>query len=139
MPDVLFWKECQKTLQKDFPLEEYSTWIAPMLLRENEGTNPQSYTVLAPNKFILSWVEDNYADFIRERLTDITQKNDLNISFEVDNNDIKSVTNEEYQPKALKSIPAATKNKNELKLKLVLGLAKLVFVINIILYNSLKV
>ena len=89
MPDVLFWKECQKTLQKDFPLEEYSTWIAPLLLRENEGTNPQSYTVLAPNKFILSWVEDNYADFIRERLTDITQKNDLNVSFEVDNNDIK--------------------------------------------------
>ena len=115
MPDVLFWKECQKTLQKDFPLEEYATWIAPLLLRENEGTNPQSYTVLAPNKFILSWVEDNYANFIRERLTDITQKNDLNISFEVDNNDIKSVTNEEYQPKALKSKPVAIKNKHPIK------------------------
>ena len=115
MPDVLFWKECQKTLQKDFPLEEYATWIAPLLLRENEGTNPQSYTVLAPNKFILSWVEDNYADFIRERLTDITQKNDLNISFEVDNNDINSIIYKEDKPTTLKSQPPTTKNKHPIK------------------------
>ena len=128
MPDVLFWKECQKTLQKDFPLEEYSTWIAPLLLRENEGTNPQSYTVLAPNKFILTWVEDNYADFIRERLTDIAHKNDLNVSFEVDNNDIKSIINKEDKPTTLKSQPPTTKNKHPIKNTLLKNLTFSTFV-----------
>ena len=85
MQEALFWKECQKTLEKDFPVEEYTTWIAPLALRENLGTNPLSYSILAPNQFILSWVEENYSSFIKKRLSDITQNEDLIITFEVEN------------------------------------------------------
>ena len=85
MQAALFWKECQKTLEKDFPVEEYTTWIAPLALRENLGTNPLSYSILAPNQFILSWVEENYSSFIKKRLSDITQNEDLIITFEVEN------------------------------------------------------
>ena len=77
MQEALFWKECQKTLEKDFPVEEYTTWIAPLALRENLGTNPLSYSILAPNQFILSWVQENYSAFIKQRLSDITQNEDL--------------------------------------------------------------
>jgi len=86
MQEALFWKECQKTLEKDFPVEEYTTWIAPLALRENLGTNPLSYSILAPNQFILSWVQENYSAFIKQRLSDITQNEDLIITFEVENN-----------------------------------------------------
>ena len=85
MQEALFWKECQKTLEKDFPVEEYTTWIAPLALRENLGTNPLSYSILAPNQFILGWVEENYSSFIKKRLSDITQNEDLIITFEVEN------------------------------------------------------
>ena len=85
MQEALFWKECQKTLEKDFPVEEYTTWIAPLALRENLGTNPLSYSILAPNQFILSWVEENYSSFLKKRLSDITQNEDLIITFEVEN------------------------------------------------------
>ena len=85
MQEALFWKECQKTLEKDFPVEEYTTWIAPLALRENLGTNPLSYSILAPNQFILGWVEENYSSFIKKRLSDITQNVDLIITFEVEN------------------------------------------------------
>ena len=85
MQEALFWKECQKTLEKDFPVEEYTTWIAPLALRENLGTNPLSYSILAPNQFILSWVEENYSSFIKKRLSDITKNEDLIITFEVEN------------------------------------------------------
>ena len=82
MSDLHFWGECKKTLEKDLTVEEYSTWIAPLLLEENNGTNPLSYSVLAPNKFISDWVEDNYGSTIRERLSAITSNRELNLQFE---------------------------------------------------------
>ncbi|URQ68960.1 chromosomal replication initiator protein DnaA [SAR86 cluster bacterium] len=78
-----FWGECKKTLERDLPIEEYSTWIAPLTLEQNNGSNPLSYSVLAPNKFISDWVEDNYGITIKERLSAITSMSDLNLNFEI--------------------------------------------------------
>ena len=86
MADILFWNECKKTLERDLAVEEYSTWIAPLKLKENVGITPISYSVLAPNNFILDWVEENYGDSIKERLVAITSQNDLHVNFEVINN-----------------------------------------------------
>ena len=86
MAELYFWNECKKTLEKDLSIEEYSTWIAPLLLEENSGSNPLSYTVLAQNKFISDWVEQNYGLSIEERLSAITSNTDLNLAFEVTSN-----------------------------------------------------
>ena len=83
MTELHFWGECKKTLERDLPIEEYSTWIAPLTLEQNNGSNPLSYSVLAPNKFISDWVEDNYGLTIKERLSAITSKRDLNLNFEI--------------------------------------------------------
>ena len=83
MTDLHFWGECKKTLERDLPVEEYSTWIAPLTLEQNNGSNPLSYSVLAPNKFISDWVEDNYGTTIQERLSAITSNRDLNLNFEI--------------------------------------------------------
>ena len=83
MANLHFWGECKKTLEKDLTVEEYSTWIAPLLLEENNGSNPLSYSVLAPNKFISDWVEDNYGTTIKERLSAITSNTNLNLQFEI--------------------------------------------------------
>ena len=83
MTELHFWGECKKTLERDLPVEEYSTWIAPLTLEQNNGSNPLSYSVLAPNKFISDWVEDNYGPTIKERLSAITSNRDLNLNFEI--------------------------------------------------------
>ena len=83
MSELHFWGECKKTLERDLPVEEYSTWIAPLTLEQNNGSNPLSYSVLAPNKFISDWVEDNYGPTIKERLSAITSNRDLNLNFEI--------------------------------------------------------
>ena len=83
MADILFWNECKKTLERDLAVEEYSTWIAPLKLKENVGITPVSYSVLAPNNFILDWVEENYGNSIKERLVAITSQSNLNVNFEV--------------------------------------------------------
>ena len=87
MPEILFWNECKKTLERDLALEEYSTWIAPLKLKENIGITPRSYSVLAPNNFILDWVEENYGSSIKERIIAITSENELNLNFEVNHDD----------------------------------------------------
>ena len=83
MSEILFWSECKKTLERDLTIEEYSTWIAPLKLKENLGITPRSYSVLAPNNFILEWVEENYGPSIKDRLRAITNNNELNLNFEV--------------------------------------------------------
>ena len=96
---TFFWNECKKTLEKDLELEEYSTWIEPLNLKENEGISPKSYSVIAPNNFILNWVEDNYGKIIKERLLAITSNEELNITFEVlngENHDLKKEKLEEW-------------------------------------------
>jgi chromosomal replication initiator protein len=114
MSELYFWNECKKTLEKDLPVEEYSTWIAPLLLEENSGSTPLSYTVLSPNKFISDWVEQNYGISIEERLSAITSNADLNLAFEVtsnrplaaNNNGIKQLNiqkNIEKEHKSIKS------------------------------------
>ena len=83
MTELHFWGECKKTLERDLPVEEYSTWIAPLTLEQNNGSSPLSYSVLAPNHFISDWVEDNYGITIKERISAITSNRDLNINFEI--------------------------------------------------------
>ncbi len=98
MKDLHFWGECKKTLEKDLTVEEYSTWISPLMLEENNGSNPLSYSVLAPNKFISDWVEDNYGTAIKERLSAITSNRDLNLQFEIYVNYEESGEIEEKKP-----------------------------------------
>ena len=104
MKELHFWGECKKTLERDLPVEEYSTWIAPLTLEQNNGSNPLSYSVLAPNKFISDWVEDNYGSTIKERLSAITSNRDLNLNFEifVDYQESKNVQEAEKTEKEVK-------------------------------------
>ena len=107
MADILFWNECKKTLERDLAVEEYSTWIAPLKLKENVGITPTSYSVLAPNNFILDWVEENYGKSIKERLVAITSQDDLHVNFEVihekgsEQNPNRKLTNIENEQKNL--------------------------------------
>ena len=105
MKELHFWGECKKTLERDLPVEEYSTWIAPLTLEQNNGSNPLSYSVLAPNKFISDWVEDNYGSTIKERLSAITSNRDLNLNFDifVDYHESKNVQESEETDETLKS------------------------------------
>ena len=118
MTDLHFWGECKKTLERDLPVEEYSTWIAPLTLEQDNGSNPLSYSVLAPNKFISDWVEDNYGITIKERLSAITSNRDLNLNFEifVDYHDKQSSDILEKTPKdnngAVEQRPSGIKKSN---------------------------
>ena len=91
MEEVVFWNECKKTLEKDLSFEEYSTWISPLMLKENQGSKPESYAILAPNRFILDWVEENYGEALSTRISNITRNDNLVLTFEVLGDEIKNM------------------------------------------------
>ena len=91
MEEVVFWSECKKTLEKDLSFEEYSTWISPLMLKENQGSKPESYAILAPNRFILDWVEENYGEALSTRISNITRNDNLVLTFEVLGDEIKNM------------------------------------------------
>jgi len=59
---VATWQKCIYCLKNELPSQQFNTWIRP--LRFVNGSN--TLYLLAPNKFILEWVKDNFLARIEE-------------------------------------------------------------------------
>ncbi|GAB4164813.1 MAG: chromosomal replication initiator protein DnaA [Geothermobacteraceae bacterium] len=62
------WQETLDKLQKDLNPQHFSTWIKPIKLI---AIDRDLVRIGVPNRFFLTWIRDNYADMIRETLSDI--------------------------------------------------------------------
>lgn len=51
------WNSCLSELQQRLGAQEFNTWIRPLQSIEEEGGK---VTLLAPNRFVLDWVNDKY-------------------------------------------------------------------------------
>ncbi len=72
------WNRCLEKLETEIPAQQFNTWIRPLHAIE-EGN---SIKLLAPNRFVLDWVEEKYISNINKLLVNIagTDKVSLNIS-----------------------------------------------------------
>lgn len=57
------WDHCLDTLKADLSEQNYNTWIKPLYVIEDE--EGPSLTLLAPNKFVVNWVQKNYLEQIK--------------------------------------------------------------------------
>jgi chromosomal replication initiator protein len=57
------WDHCLDTLRADLSEQNYNTWIKPLYVIEDE--EGPSLTLLAPNKFVVNWVQKNYLEQIK--------------------------------------------------------------------------
>ena len=58
------WDHCLNSLKAGLSEQNYNTWIKPLYVIEDE--EGPSLTLLAPNKFVVSWVQKNYLEQIKE-------------------------------------------------------------------------
>jgi len=58
------WDHCLATLRSDLTEQQFNTWIKPLLVIEDE--EGPSLTLLAPNKFVVNWVQKNYLEQIKK-------------------------------------------------------------------------
>ena len=58
------WDHCLATLRSDLTEQQFNTWIKPLFVIEDEEGS--SLTLLAPNKFVVNWVQKNYLEQIKD-------------------------------------------------------------------------
>ncbi|WP_439134673.1 chromosomal replication initiator protein DnaA [Pseudomaricurvus sp.] len=63
MPELI-WKKCADALQNELPSQQFNTWIRPLVV--DEGSEGQHLRLLAPNRFVLDWVNDKFLGRIQE-------------------------------------------------------------------------
>jgi len=58
----ILWKSCIHKLESELSEQQLNTWIRPLHAIEENG----GLTLLAPNRFVLDWVQDNFLTRINE-------------------------------------------------------------------------
>ena len=56
------WQKCLDRLQGEFPPQQFNTWIRPL----QAELNGEQLTLLAPNRFVVDWVEQHFFEKIKE-------------------------------------------------------------------------
>lgn len=73
------WALCVERLEGELPPRQFNTWIRPLQVIEKEG----SIRLLAPNHFVVDWVNEKYTQRIKELLGDFFNSNDWSLCVEV--------------------------------------------------------
>ena len=73
MPQL--WQACFDRLEKELPAQQFNTWIRPL---HAEETNKQ-IVLLAPNRFVLDWVKEQYL----ERMVELLQQSSPGMPIEL--------------------------------------------------------
>ena len=58
------WNQCLRSLQAELPEQQFSTWIRPLQAVQDDTT----LTLLAPNRFVIEWLQQHHLQRIRELL-----------------------------------------------------------------------
>ena len=56
------WHHCLKQLEGEVPEQQFNTWVRPLQAVERDG----ELQLLAPNRFVVSWIEKNLFGRIEE-------------------------------------------------------------------------
>ena len=64
--DPAFWQQCLDAFRQELTPQQFKTWILPLAVEASGG----GYRVVAPNRFVLQWVKERFADRICELATD---------------------------------------------------------------------
>jgi chromosomal replication initiator protein len=60
--EMTLWNRCIRDLQAELPEQQFNTWIRPLQAVEDDGV----LRLLAPNRFVVDWLQKNYINRILE-------------------------------------------------------------------------
>ena len=73
------WTNCLQRLEQELSDQQLNTWIRPLQVREDT----KQLTLLAPNRFVLDWVKQNFRDKIEDILLEVSRDDDVNLLLEI--------------------------------------------------------
>lgn len=71
------WLDCVERLRSELPEQQFNTWIRPLQVDETDASR---LMLVAPNRFVLDWVNDKY----RSRIEDLVRELSPNQAVRVD-------------------------------------------------------
>lgn len=66
---LTLWDKCLNYLREEIPAQKFNTWLRPLHAEINKNT----MTLLAPNQFVLDWVNDHFLVKIMETLRELCE------------------------------------------------------------------
>lgn len=75
------WQQCLGLLKEEFPAQQYNTWLRPLQIEMEDS----HLVLLAPNRFVLEWVEKHFFHRIKELITQISSNSISMVSICVGN------------------------------------------------------
>jgi chromosomal replication initiator protein len=91
------WESCLERLEGELTPQQFNTWIRPLQAIEDDN----NLKLLAPNRFVLDWINEKYLDHIRGLLDKTLDGNGCNLVIEVGSH----TANVSRQPDKETSIP----------------------------------
>ncbi len=73
------WQQCLSRLEDELPAQQFNTWIRPLHAEEEES----SLRLLAPNRFVLDWVNDRYRELITQLIQGIAGHDGIRLTVEI--------------------------------------------------------
>ena len=73
------WQRCLNHLEAELPSQQFNTWIRPLHAIQESN----SIRLLAPNKFVLDWVKNNYLNLLNSFIADLNETKTLPIVLEI--------------------------------------------------------
>ncbi len=61
-----FWLSCLEHFKNELNAQQFNTWIKPLELEDNNPDNGNEVVIIAPNRFVLQWVQDNFISHIKD-------------------------------------------------------------------------
>ena len=66
---LTLWDKCLNYLREEIPQQKFSTWLRPLHAEMNKNT----LTLLAPNQFVLDWVNEHFLAKITDTLRELCE------------------------------------------------------------------
>jgi chromosomal replication initiator protein len=104
------WKHCLERLEGELSSQQFNTWIRPLQAIEDSS----SIRLLAPNRFVMDWVSEQYLAFIREILNSGDSANNININLEVGSQSSPVLTKKTNLTKPQSEAPRPAKHSSNL-------------------------
>ena len=73
------WHHCLRQLENEVPEQQFNTWVRPLQAVERDG----SLLLLAPNRFVVSWIEQNLYARIEQLVAAAGDGRQLRVALEV--------------------------------------------------------
>jgi chromosomal replication initiator protein len=73
------WQKCLGLLQEEYPAQQFNTWLRPLQAETQDTT----LILLAPNRFVVDWVQKNFYSRILELVRQISTDDIKSVSIEI--------------------------------------------------------